>query len=245
MPLQLSSALLKRLAIVLILVVLVTQQQIDIFPQLVKGSPLIDNSNKKQPQKHFIQICCTWGRKLTNGTLTYKIIGGDALAHQAVRNAVNLWNAELKDIKLTETLSNVKADIEVNFNPTAQKIHASVGDMTTSAGQMLTAVTAGQSVDNFDANGFITNVRISISRSAFGNTLSLSKIEQLTEHEIGHALGIGHANFNGDLMSVILSGKSRPISKCDFNALLEANQWKIVEHSNAPHAPRLNYINCS
>jgi predicted Zn-dependent protease len=246
LPLQLHSALLKRLTIVLILVVLVTQQQIDIFPQLVKGSPLIDNSNKKQSQKHFIQICCTWGRKLVNGTLTYKIIGGDALAYQAVRNAVNLWNAELKDIKLTETLPNVKADIEVNFNPTAQKIHASVGDMTTSAGQTLkTAVTAGQSVDNFDENGFITSVRISISRSAFGNTLSLSKIEQLTEHEIGHALGIGHANFNGDLMSVILSGKSRPISKCDANALLEANQWKIVEHSNAPHAPRLNYINCS
>jgi predicted Zn-dependent protease len=247
LPLQLSSALLKRLAIVLILIVLVTQQQIDIFPQLVKGSPLFDNSNKKQPQKHFIQICCTWGRKLANGTLTYKIIGGDALAHQAVRNAVNLWNAELKDIRLTETLPNVKADIEVNFNPTAQKIHASVGDMTTSAaGRTLkTAVTAGQSVDNFDENGFITSVRISISRSAFGNTLSLSKIEQLTEHEIGHALGIGHTNFDGDLMSVILSGKSRPISKCDINALLEANQWKIVEHGNAPHAPRLNYINCS
>ena len=107
------------------------------------------------------------------------------------------------------------------------------------------AVTAGQSVDNFDENGFITSVRISISRSAFGNTLSFSKIQQLTEHEIGHALGIGHTNFNGDLMSVILSGKSRAISKCDINALLEANQWKIVEHSNAPHAPLRNYINCN
>ena len=112
---------------------MVTQQHIDIFPQLVKGSPLIDNSNKKQPQKHFIQICCTWGRKLANVTLTYKIIGADAGEQQAVRSAVDKWNIKLKAIKITEASTNVNQDIEVSFNSTAQKIDWSFDGVTTSA----------------------------------------------------------------------------------------------------------------
>ena len=213
------------------------------FLQDVKGSISLDNSNKKQPLKHFIQVCCTWGHKLTNGTLTYKIIGADVATQQAVKNAINKWNTKLKAIKITETKSY--PDIEVNFNPIAQNIDGIIGAGTTSAGHTRrNSVTAGQSVNNFDENGFITSVRISISRSAFGSTLSLNKIEQLTEHEIGHALGLGHANFNGDLMSVVVSGKSGSVSKCDINAIMEANQWKLVESSNIPHDPVVDHINC-
>jgi predicted Zn-dependent protease len=228
------------MAIVLMSVAIVTSTT---FLQDVKGSISLDNSNKKQPLKHFIQVCCTWGHKLTNGTLTYKIIGADVATQQAVKNAINKWNTKLKAIKITETKSY--PDIEVNFNPIAQNIDGIIGAGTTSAGHTLrNSVTAGQSVNNFDENGFITSVRISISRSAFGSTLSLNKIEQLTEHEIGHALGLGHANFNGDLMSVVVSGKSGSVSKCDINAIMEANQWKLVESSNIPHDPVVDHINC-
>jgi hypothetical protein len=45
--------------------------------QEVKGSLSVENSNEKQPLKHFIQVCCTWGHKLANGT-PYKVIGVDA-----------------------------------------------------------------------------------------------------------------------------------------------------------------------
>lgn len=228
------------MAIVLMSVAIVTSTT---FLQDVKGSISLDNSNKKQPLKHFIQVCCTWGHKLTNGTLTYKIIGADVATQQAVKNAINKWNTKLKAIKITETKSY--PDIEVNFNPIAQNIDGIIGAGTTSAGHTFrNSVTAGQSVNNFDENGFITSVRISISRSAFGSTLSLNKIEQLTEHEIGHALGLGHANFNGDLMSVVVSGKSGSVSKCDINAIMEANQWKLVESSNIPHDPVVDHINC-
>jgi predicted Zn-dependent protease len=228
------------MAIVLMSVAIVTSTT---FLQDVKGSISLDNSNKKQPLKHFIQVCCTWGHKLTNGTLTYKIIGADVATQQAVKNAINKWNTKLKAIKITETKSY--PDIEVNFNPIAQNIDGIIGAGTTSAGHTLrNSVTAGQSVNNFDENGFITSVRISISRSVFGSTLSLNKIEQLTEHEIGHALGLGHANFNGDLMSVVVSGKSGSVSKCDINAIMEANQWKLVESSNIPHDPVVDHINC-
>lgn|SRR5690242_2452225 len=228
------------MAIVLMSVAIVTSTT---FLQDVKGSISLDNSNKKQPLTHFIQVCCTWGHKLTNGTLTYKIIGADIVTQQAVKNAINKWNTKLKAIKITETKSH--PDIEVNFNPIAQNIDGSIGAETTSAGHTLrNSVTAGQSVNNFDENGFITSVRISISRSAFGSTLSLNKIEQLTEHEIGHALGLGHANFNGDLMSVVVSGKSGSVSKCDINAIMEANQWKLIKSSNIPHDPVVDHINC-
>ncbi|MGB8034573.1 MAG: hypothetical protein WCF03_12205 [Nitrososphaeraceae archaeon] len=47
------------------------------FLQEVKGSLSLDNSNEEQPLKHFTQVCYTWGHKLANGTLTYKIIGAD------------------------------------------------------------------------------------------------------------------------------------------------------------------------
>jgi hypothetical protein len=141
-----------------------------------KRSLSLDNSNEKQPLKHFIQVCCTWGHKLANGT-PYKIIGADAEEQQAVRSAVYKWNIRLKAIKITEATTNVNADIQVSFNSTAQKIHGSFGGVTASAGHTLqSAITAGRSINNFDENGFITSVKISISRSTFGNILGLSEI---------------------------------------------------------------------
>jgi len=90
-------------------------------------------------------------------------------------------------------------------------------------------ITAGQSINNFDENGFITSVKISISRSTFGNILGLSEIEQMPEYKIGHALGLGNANFNDDLMSVVVSGESGSISKCDIDAIIGVNRWKLME----------------
>jgi hypothetical protein len=45
-------------------------------------------------------------------------------------------------------------------------------------------------------------------------------------------------------MSVVVSGKSGSVSKCDINAIMEANQWKLVESSNIPHDPVVDHINC-
>ncbi|MGB6628745.1 MAG: hypothetical protein WBE61_11490 [Nitrososphaeraceae archaeon] len=97
---------------VLMLIAIVTSTA---FLQEVKGSLSLDNSNEEQPLKHFTQVCCTWGHKLANGTLTYKIIGADAGEHQAVRSAVDKWNIKLKAIKITEASTNVNEDIEVSF----------------------------------------------------------------------------------------------------------------------------------
>jgi hypothetical protein len=106
---------------------------IDRLLQEVKRSLSLDSSNEEQPLKHFTQVCCTWGHKLANGTLTYKTIGADAGEQQAVRSAVDKWKIKLKAIKITEASTNVNEDIEVSFNSTAQKIDGSFDGVTTSA----------------------------------------------------------------------------------------------------------------
>jgi predicted Zn-dependent protease len=225
----------KGIVIVLILAVIETP----CFFQIAKASPLIDNIKPQQPS---IQICCSWGKELADGVLTYKIIGGDALTQMAVRNAINEWNVKVKGIEITEVTGNTNADIEVNFNLEAHKIDHGV----TAAGHTVTnAVTAAQSTNNLDENGFISSVLITISRSAFGDTFDSNKIKQLTQHEIGHALGLGHTNFNGDLMSVIVdNNKTGSISKCDIDAILEANQWKVVDSDVAPYHPQIDRLYC-
>lgn len=109
--------------------------------RFINGSLSLDNSNEKQPLKHFIQVCCTWGHKLANGT-PYKIIGADAGEQQAVRSAVYKWNIKLKAIKITEASTNVNADIQVSFNSTAQKFDGSFGGVSASAVHTLSAITA-------------------------------------------------------------------------------------------------------
>lgn len=55
---------------------------------------------------------------------------------------------------------------------------------------------------------------------------------------MGHALGLGHANFESDLVSQILSSKEMMnISQCDVNGVLQANQWKLVNNDNRPDKP--------
>jgi len=135
---------------------------------------------------HSIEVCCAWGRSLTDGKLKYKIIGGDAVERDRVRNAINKWNSKLDGIEIIE-IPNSGTDIEVNFVQKAAKIQGYI----TNSGEILKAVEAAQTVNNFDESGFIINSITTVSRSAFGNTFNSDKIEQITEHEIGHALGLG------------------------------------------------------
>jgi hypothetical protein len=68
----------------------------------------------------------------------------------------------------------------VNFVQKAAKIQ---GDITKS-GEILKAVEAGQTVNNFDKSGYIVNSIITLSRSAFGNSFNSDKIEQITEQNM-------------------------------------------------------------
>jgi len=71
----------------------------------------------------------------------------------------------------------------------------------------LRAIAPGASKIKYNQIGLITDVIITISKSAFGDKLSSDMTTQIAKHELGHALGLGHANFNGDLMSPTLNNE--------------------------------------
>jgi len=171
-----------------------------------------------------VGVCCAWDARLADGQLTYKISGGDAAAQTAVREAIEEWETAT-GITLDEVSGKgVKADVNVNFKK---------------GGGMI----AGQALRSFDSDGFVKGVKVAVSGSAFGSVNNVDTVKQVVKHEFGHALGLNHANFDGDLMSTTVQTGSGIISGCDIQGVMEANHWKLVDNST-PHAPHVNHVHC-
>jgi hypothetical protein len=186
-----------------------------------------------------IQICCSWGNEIANGVLTYKIDdSANPKVIQAVHQAIDEWNSKISNIKLQE-VTDSNADIDISTNSKTPKVsHAiSMGGPNLSSGKNIKLIAPGESQISFDSRGFITHVDITISTKALGNSISSIGLESIAKHEIGHAYGIGHTNFIGDLMSPVLTSSTNTnISQCDINAIEEAN--------SSPHAPSLQFLGC-
>lgn len=176
-------------------------------------------------EANSIDICCAWNKKIIDGDLTYKISGGDGTAQQTVRYAIEEWDLALTGITLTEVSGTAKADIDVKFKNGGGRI-------------------AGQALRKFDSNGFINSVQLTISGKAFGTQNNIDTVAQITKHEMGHALGLGHANFDGDLMSTTVQAGTGIISNCDINGVIAANHWQLVDNVTTPHSPHVDHIPC-
>src|SRR5919202_335058 len=188
-----------------------------------------------------LQICCSWGNEIAGGVLTYRIEeGANQKVIQAVHQAVDEWNSKIPNIKLQEVTGS-NADIDISTISKSPKVsHAiSIAGPKLSAGKNIKLVAPGESQISFDSRGFITHVDIKISTKALGNSISSSELEVIAKHEIGHAYGIGHTNFIGDLMSPVLTPSTNTaISQCDINAIEQAN-------GNSPHSPSsLQLVRC-
>jgi hypothetical protein len=189
-----------------------------------------------------LQICCSWGNEIANGVLTYRIDNdANSKVIQAVHQAVDEWNSKVPNIKLQEvTDSKTPADIDISTNSKAPKVtHAiSMVGPKISSGKNIKLVAPGESQISFDSRGFITHVGISVSTKALGNSISASELESIAKHETGHAYGIGHTNFIGDLMSPVLTPSTNTnISQCDVNAIEEAN-------SSTSYSSSLQLLRC-
>ena len=203
------------------------------------------NGNNNKDSSNSIQVCCVWNKELTHGVLTYSINAGNLELKHTVTNAIDQWNENIKhlNVKLVpvSTEDANKADIHIKFNSKASKINTHL-ENNKLATKDIHFVKPGKSVFNFDKAGFISNVDITLSKSAFGNTLNTHEIEQIALHELGHALGLGHANFKGDLMSPIGNDENLSISRCDINAVKQANDLRDMISNSKDHQSR--EINC-
>ena len=68
---------------------------------------------------------------------------------------------------------------------------------------------------------------MTIYKDAYGYKFDTATIGQVVKHEMGHALGLGHANFEGNLMAERVNDGTETISECEIKAVIEANYWKL------------------
>ena len=172
---------------------------------------------------NWVGIRRAWNGNLSDGELTYRILGGEETAQAAVRSAVEEWEAA--GLALTEVSGeHNKADINIRF-------------------EQRRGVVAGRALVQLDARGFIKSVHLAIYSSGLGSFDNSATIAHITRHEIGHALGISHANF-GDLMAPANSSVTR-IRECDVEAVRHANRWKLVKGVSTPQHPQVGHISCT
>ncbi len=167
-------------------------------------------------QEEQIEICCTWGYKIKDNILTYKIRNSvESEIQDAVKASIDEWNKKLDGLLILkkETSKSKSPDIDIQFRKDNGKI-------------------GGQTVTNFDRYGFIDNVKITLSKEAFHNDIGIDMIKQISKHELGHALGLGHANFNNNLMTTIVNDGSTKISNCEIMGIIIANEWALDDDNN-------------
>jgi predicted Zn-dependent protease len=195
-------------------------------------------AGKKHEKKHSIDICCTWGEALSDGELTYRISGGNSEVRDAVRSAASEWESNIKNLVLKEDKEDHgPVDINIKF----EKEGDDISDKKTERG----LVTAGITKYELDWQGLIETIRIAIAKGNDDKEFSPEDIKMITEHELGHALGMGHANFKASLMSpTIGNDQPRVISECEIKGVLLANAWKLKSDNNGPSFTGDKRVNC-
>ena len=81
--------------------------------------------------------------------------------------------------------------------------------------------------------GFIDHVEISISKKSYGVTLDKPTLEHIAKHEFGHALGVGHAEFENTLMAPNVDEVITKMSACELESVKYANSWKFIEDNDS------------
>jgi hypothetical protein len=184
-----------------------------------------------------VAICCAWGNRLSDGELTYSVIGDDPTALSIVRSAVQAWDEALPDLTLTEVAPGAKkrskrADIAIAYGPGT----ADGGESPHATGAQ------GLTTTYLNSKRMVTRVEIGIDGGP--SPVNAGAIEQIAKHEVGHALGLGHANWDGDLMSPLVQPTPAPIPLCDLNAVRQANSWKMVDNGRRPKPASASQAAC-
>ena len=171
-----------------------------------------DSKSKKK-----IELCCTWGDSLNDGILTFSIKNGGSDLAKIVKMAIKDWEEALNGVVKFNYIKddNADSDIEVEFKKgKGNKV--------------------GKPVTFFDQLGLIDYVEISISKKSYGFTLDKRTLEHVAKHEFGHALGLGHAEFDNSLMSPNVDEVITKMSACELESVRYANSWKFINDKDFP-----------
>jgi predicted Zn-dependent protease len=192
-----------------------------------------ENDNADFEQENSIQIRCAWDDALADGRLTYYISDEDSSEKQqeAVGNAIEKWDKKINPLELEESLDRKGSDIKVDFKRSNKQ------DI------------AGRTISTFDGYGLISKIEITIFKGTNDYKFSNAVIEQIAEHEMGHALGLGHANFDGNLMAALINDGTKTISACEIKGVYEANSWYLKDNDDdgsntIPAYPKDDSITC-
>ena len=172
----------------------------------------IDAQNIKNEK---IDLCCTWGSELKDDVLTYNIEKDTKNLEKITASAFSEWENNLNNIHFKNVKDNNVADIEIKF----KKGNINKG---------------GEAEIYFDQNGFIDDVKISVSKTSNGTELNQTMLEHIIKHEIGHGLGLGHSQFPHSLMYPIVNEAIKDISRCEIDAVKDANNWKFIKNNKKP-----------
>ena len=171
--------------------------------------------NAQNIKNEKIDLCCTWGSELKDDVLTYNIEKGTKNLEKITASAFSEWENNLNNIHFKNVKDNNVADIEIKF----KKGNINKG---------------GEAEIYFDQNGFIDYVKISVSKTSNGTELNQTMLEHIIKHEIGHGLGLGHSQFPHSIMYPIVNEAIKDISRCEIDAVKDANNWKFIKNNKKP-----------
>lgn len=198
-----------------------------IYVQPIDGSTqrasVMDISSNKT-----IDLCCRWDKQISDGVLEYKLVNLQEKQKEIVREAFDSWNKQLISLRLVEVHSNnQKAGILVTVGDISK------GDSNQLVRDAEAGQIAGQSVNNLNQDGLITNASILLSDEIFNTEADSSPLFGVVLHEIGHVLGLGHANFD-DLMNPVVTGDVKGISVCDVKGVTKTNGLTLKKEMLSP-----------
>ena len=161
---------------------------------------------------------------------------------QIVSNAIQDWDLLIDNLAFVENKDGDKADVKIGFSDSDEYADGEEFHYGESVAAGLTRLT-------FNNKGFIDRVDVTLSGGIFDNQIDDSELEQIVRHEIGHVLGLGHANFDDSIMFDNIDSRTRNISDCEKTGVIVANHWKLTnssrdEDNQSPEYPDAEYVTC-